>query len=157
MRTWPVYVEDWQLGCCGTPFGVGDRVAWYLALRSDLSGFEAVEVELENATVTRVHVSGAGREEVELHVGGVRAWWEGPSGARRGVLTEEHHDRLTAEVATEGIVRRIRTVRQRFVWSERHGAHAPSGDPIGLSDISHSDAMGRDAAVTGVIADLLVS
>lgn len=23
-----VYYEDWQLQCCGTPFGIGDQVAW---------------------------------------------------------------------------------------------------------------------------------
>ncbi len=151
-----MYVQRWQLECCGTPFGVGDEVAWSLTLRPDMPGFEAVEVTLDGATVVRVHASGAGREEVELHLGGVRAWWDGPVGTRRGVLAEERHDQPAAKTATEGVVRRIRTVRQRFVWSDRHGAHAPSGDPIALADISHSDAMGHDPAVTGVIADLMV-
>lgn len=157
MRVWPVYHEGWQFGCCGTPFGVGDHVAWYLALRSDLPGFEAVEVTLDGASVARVHVSGAGREEVELHAGGVRAWWDGPAGVRRGVLTEELHDRPSADVATEGVVRRIRRVRQRRVWLERHGMRGPSGEPIALSDISHSDEVGYGDDVMGLIADLSVS
>ncbi|KOV71043.1 DUF6578 domain-containing protein [Streptomyces sp. MMG1121] len=25
-----VFYEDWQMGCCGTPFAVGDEVAWKL-------------------------------------------------------------------------------------------------------------------------------
>lgn len=157
MQTWPVYIEAWQLHCCGDPFAIGDEVAWHLVLRSDLRGFELVEVELSTAEVVRVHGNGGGREEVELHAAGVHAWWEGPAGARRGVLAEEHHDRPTAQVPTEGVVRRIRAVRQQYVWSETHGALVPSREPVALTDIPRSDALPYDDAVTGVIADLVVS
>jgi hypothetical protein len=151
-----VYVQDWQQQCCGTPFAVGDRVSWHLAFDQDLSGFEAVEATLDRAEVVRVHVSADGHEEVELRIGGLSAWWEGPVGVRRGLLREEHHDRAAARAATEGVVRRIREVRQTFVWSETHAAWAPSGAPVALTDIASSEAMGCDRDVTGMIADLEV-
>ncbi|MFJ7148008.1 DUF6578 domain-containing protein [Streptomyces sp. NPDC100445] len=30
-----VFYEDWQMECCGTPFAVGDEVAWPLAVHGD--------------------------------------------------------------------------------------------------------------------------
>ncbi|MWA10766.1 DUF6578 domain-containing protein [Streptomyces sp. BA2] len=30
MALWNVMYEDWQMECCGTPFSVGDEVAWQL-------------------------------------------------------------------------------------------------------------------------------
>ncbi|WP_037837248.1 DUF6578 domain-containing protein [Streptomyces sp. NRRL S-481] len=32
MGLWHVIYEDWQMECCGTPFGVGDEVSWPLLL-----------------------------------------------------------------------------------------------------------------------------
>ncbi|WP_369693106.1 DUF6578 domain-containing protein, partial [Streptomyces luteocolor] len=28
MALWNVMYDDWQMECCGEPFGVGDEVAW---------------------------------------------------------------------------------------------------------------------------------
>ena len=30
MALWNVMYDDWQMECCGTPFSVGDEVAWQL-------------------------------------------------------------------------------------------------------------------------------
>ncbi|GAA1919219.1 hypothetical protein GCM10009837_50570 [Streptomyces durmitorensis] len=30
MALWNVLYDDWQMECCGTPFSVGDEVAWQL-------------------------------------------------------------------------------------------------------------------------------
>ncbi|WP_128437219.1 DUF6578 domain-containing protein [Streptomyces cyaneus] len=32
MGLWHVFYADWQMGCCGTPFEVGDEVSWPLLL-----------------------------------------------------------------------------------------------------------------------------
>ncbi|MCX5334605.1 MULTISPECIES: DUF6578 domain-containing protein [unclassified Streptomyces] len=32
MGLWHVFYADWQMECCGTPFGVGDEVSWPLLL-----------------------------------------------------------------------------------------------------------------------------
>lgn len=34
MGLWHVFYEDWQMECCGTPFGVGDEVGWPLLLQA---------------------------------------------------------------------------------------------------------------------------
>jgi hypothetical protein len=38
----PVFVEEWQLACCGEPFAVGDRVAWEAEPSAAPPGFESV-------------------------------------------------------------------------------------------------------------------
>lgn len=142
MAVWPVYVEEWQQRCCGEEFVVGDRVSWRLRLEPNWSGFEAVEVDL-----------GDGGDD-EAHVGGLHARWEGPGRSRRGVLVEEHHDRPAASTATEGVVRRVRIVRRSFAWSERHGAMAPTTDPIRLQPVDGPAATPYDDEITGWIVDL---
>ncbi|MFB0620036.1 DUF6578 domain-containing protein [Streptomyces sp. AGS-58] len=47
-----VFYEDWQMECCGTPFAVGDEVAWRLAAygeeeRREHTGYGA-EARVEN-------------------------------------------------------------------------------------------------------------
>ncbi|CAM5238037.1 hypothetical protein SALBM135S_00682 [Streptomyces alboniger] len=32
---WKVWYEDWQMECCGTPFAVGDEVAWPLMITEE--------------------------------------------------------------------------------------------------------------------------
>lgn len=43
MAMWHVMYDSWQMECCGTPFSVGDDVAWPLALyeRADLGAAAA--------------------------------------------------------------------------------------------------------------------
>lgn len=154
MTIWPVYVEAWQLHCCGLPFAIGDPVAWHLRLSDDMPGFEAATVELAGAEVVRVHVSSRAREEVELRAGRLHAWWEGAARARRGVLTEEHHDREAARVPTCGIVRRIRAVSVECAWSEVHRAYAPRFESVRMRDLVASSGLPAEASVTGLLVDL---
>jgi hypothetical protein len=119
---WTVMYDDWQMGCCGEPFSVGDRVAWTLALRepgdvldpdswredfSELDGsVELVEDEDEDPGVV-------------LRVPGLTALWaaEPPLPARAhatGLLCVEDHILPEEMPLTEGIVRSIRIVTQGY-------------------------------------------
>ncbi|MEU3736011.1 MULTISPECIES: DUF6578 domain-containing protein [unclassified Streptomyces] len=40
MTLWDVMYDDWQMECCGTPFSVGDEVAWQLEGGPDLYSVE---------------------------------------------------------------------------------------------------------------------
>lgn len=155
MSVWPVYIESWQHDCCGTEFVVGDRVSWHLALRPDVPGFEDFEV-VPAAAGAREGVSGGGFEALELRWAGVHAWWEGPQGARRGLLVEERHDRPAAAVATVGVVQRVRAVRRRYAWSGRHSAEVPTTDPVTLAPVAGTSAPRPWRDLDGWLADLLV-
>jgi hypothetical protein len=38
-KTCTVYVEDWQMQCCGTPFKIGDSISWTVIEYSDSIGY----------------------------------------------------------------------------------------------------------------------
>ncbi|MEU9448053.1 DUF6578 domain-containing protein [Streptomyces sp. NPDC048277] len=72
-----VFYEDWQLECCGTPFAVGDEVAWKLvaygaAATRENAGYGA-EAWVENhggpdrPTAGRVHAVRLVHEEYRFH------------------------------------------------------------------------------------------
>ena len=118
MTSWPVLVEDWQIGCCGERFAVGDEVAWTLTLHSNAerSGWpEEMLVELQ-AKDRRSAFSGTGQAQDILRVAGTEiAVEEGGGDTARGALIEEHHAGVPDELlATRGIVRRIRVVSQQL-------------------------------------------
>ncbi|MFI5974768.1 DUF6578 domain-containing protein [Streptomyces sp. NPDC051452] len=67
-----VFYEDWQMGCCGTPFAVGDEVGWRLvAVAPDThrDEYHGAEAWVENhggpdqATTGRVHAIDLVRQE----------------------------------------------------------------------------------------------
>ncbi|MGV4984965.1 DUF6578 domain-containing protein [Streptomyces sp. NPDC001709] len=67
-----VFYEDWQMGCCGTPFAVGDEVAWKLVAypeqdRRENAGYAEAWVENhggpDRATPGRVHAVDLVHEE----------------------------------------------------------------------------------------------
>ncbi|MEV6838616.1 DUF6578 domain-containing protein [Streptomyces sp. NPDC051133] len=73
-----VFYEDWQMGCCGTPFTVGDEVAWKLVAypeedRRENDGYGA-EAWVENhggpdrPTAGRVRAVDLVHEEYSFHV-----------------------------------------------------------------------------------------
>ncbi|WP_316776605.1 DUF6578 domain-containing protein [Streptomyces sasae] len=73
-----VFYEDWQMECCGTPFAVGDEVAWKLVAygagaRRENTGYGA-EAWVENhggpdrPTAGRVHAVDLVREEYRCHL-----------------------------------------------------------------------------------------
>jgi len=33
MAPWPIFVQDWQIDCCGERFALGSEVSWTLAFR----------------------------------------------------------------------------------------------------------------------------
>ncbi|MGW2960161.1 DUF6578 domain-containing protein [Streptomyces sp. NPDC001220] len=77
LRVLKVFYEDWQMECCGTPFAVGDEVAWKLVAyraeaRREGVGYGA-EAWVENhggpdhPTAGRVRAVGLVREEYRFH------------------------------------------------------------------------------------------
>ncbi|MFD8814822.1 DUF6578 domain-containing protein [Streptomyces sp. NPDC059627] len=77
MRLLKVFYEDWQMECCGTPFSVGDEVAWKLVAygaeaRRENAGYGA-ETWVENhggpdrPTTGRVHAVALVHEEYRFH------------------------------------------------------------------------------------------
>ncbi|MFE0102191.1 DUF6578 domain-containing protein [Streptomyces sp. NPDC059009] len=54
MALWHVMYDDWQMECCGTPFSVGDEVAWQLFLREPVEGFDPAGWEGELSVVEGV-------------------------------------------------------------------------------------------------------
>jgi hypothetical protein len=137
MPVFPVFVEDWQHECCGEPFGVGDTVAWRLGLGHDPDGMWGWPDEM------LVELRPTGRREsgeqyiVTLASGlqvavGRSAVTEG--GVVRGTLTEDHHGVVPDEVRpVEGVVRRLRVVRQRKRRHDR--SWTPVAGAVELRDV----------------------
>jgi len=102
----PVLVESLQLQCCGTPFAVGDRVAWTLRF---LPGAGAESETLEVLVEPGASVVRLGGACLALRD-------DGPSGTVRGAVMEDHHGGVPeGHAATDGTVRRIRVVNREFV------------------------------------------
>jgi hypothetical protein len=113
----PVFVEDWQIECCGVPPAVGDEVEWGLILDGRAPGVPAdpvAEVVLDG--VASPHPQAGAR----FDAGGLHAWWRHPDGEgsvrATGELTEDHHGGLPDGVPrTVGTVARVRVVTRQFV------------------------------------------
>ncbi|MFI6013915.1 DUF6578 domain-containing protein [Streptomyces sp. NPDC051243] len=132
MGLWHVFYADWQMGCCGTPFKVGDEVSWPLLFSSsddflgggwhdqltkvvgpveDIPGDDGAVRVLrdENGLVVALHGHPVG-VLAEEELGDVR-----PGDVLRlvGLLTAEFHgDPDLPE--TRGRVRAIQVLRQGF-------------------------------------------
>ena len=125
MGFWQVFYESWQMECCGTPFSVGDEVAWPLLLPCEgdaLGGGWSDELSTIVGQVERVR-----DEEGVIRVlradDGLTAALngdpedesaadDGASIRRVGLLTVERHSGEWPE--TTGHVRAIRLVTQGY-------------------------------------------
>ncbi|MFE0178659.1 DUF6578 domain-containing protein [Streptomyces sp. NPDC059002] len=135
-RVWQVLYADWQMECCGTPFAVGDEVAWPLLVQTEgVQEWEAEFSTIEGAVVALDSLPGEWSEEDEgayedegedfedaVEPSVVRAhgvtvpWnrarpWPGRAGLT-GLLSVERHGGRWPD--TVGTVRAIHVVTQGF-------------------------------------------
>lgn len=115
-----MFVQDWQLECCGDPFAVGDRVEWTLQFLTQET----------NTTPAEFFITGRPECAAAAHAGdctpgfvatldhALSVWMpveEPPDVALRGFLMEEHHGGVPNDLTPVlGVVRRIRLVTQRY-------------------------------------------
>jgi hypothetical protein len=168
MPTWPVYLDAWQIECCGDAFPVGHTVAWTLVFVDDADAgpADAMFVDLE-PTGRRHAQAESGAEMVILSVGEVEVATFGhagegaASGPLRGVLYEEHHGGVPASLrATRGVVRRLRVVSRECRLEDR--SWQPLAGTERLRDVDRvpdhfaalPESPGRHRHETGVLADL---
>jgi Family of unknown function (DUF6578) len=141
MAVWRVYVDDWQLECCGDPFAVGDEVAWTLVLSDRHSLPPEFETDFDGAVVGTVSdgvITGS-----VARVGSLYAFVEDAQSADgrlrvRGLLKEDHHGAIPGEIPrTHGTVRQIQVVTRPYV---RVGTRSwfPRGDEVELRDVARS-------------------
>lgn len=133
---WKVLYADWQMECCGTPFAVGDEVAWPLLVLADgtddldgMDGWQEEFSEIEGPVVALDSLAGDwladdtdGDDEEPWEVSVVRAhgvtvpWNHAPPrparAALRGLLSVERHGGRWPD--TVGRVRAIHVVTQGF-------------------------------------------
>jgi hypothetical protein len=169
VTVWPVFVEGWQLECCGDVFAIGDDVAWTLVL---LAGGDS---ELPDELLAPIDADSRGSESDDqgspvgvVGVGTLNAAW--PAGSLvvdrvtiRGVFREEHHGDVPADLpATRGTVRRIRLVEQ--FYRRVHGVTwVPEPGRARLADLAEAPKafaqdLGRGGdehwVATGLLVDL---
>jgi hypothetical protein len=165
----PIYVDGWQLECCGKPFAIGDAVAWQLQLRGEPALLP------DDCYVDRSHVRFEPRRTTDEHLPGTNARVDGilvwstleedtaKATGHHCVLAADWHAGVPDDVpSTAGTVRRIRLVTQPYestdgrIWVPRRA------DPD-LIDLERSPAgfrLGptREPRVTpnetGVVVDL---
>jgi hypothetical protein len=171
MSTWPVFVQDWQLECCGEPFEIGDEVTWTLVFLTDPAFPAPEEMLIETDLETeRVGTTEDGANGATVRVGDeFHAWLAGEApGARRfaarGMLIEEHHGGVPRRLPpTRGVVRRIRLVTEDYrnasgvAWepvrgSARYEDVARTPDSFVRSDLDVGGAV--HAMQTGLLVDL---
>jgi hypothetical protein len=125
MPNWPVYVEGWQLECCGAPFAVGDEVEWTLMLTPDPS--LPAELLVDFSGNVEQTASDEKRSGCIVRSGELRAWVEGTGVTdhdfhMRGLLVEEHHGATPDGVPfTRGAVRRIQMVTRPYIPAGERG------------------------------------
>ncbi|MFJ2769982.1 DUF6578 domain-containing protein [Streptomyces sp. NPDC087300] len=122
-RVWKVSYADWQMECCGTPFAVGDEVAWPLLVLKDAGrGWEEEFSEIEGRVVALDPEDDGGDEEPCEEAAVVRAhgvtvpWNHAPPWPERttlrGLLSVERHGGRWPD--TVGRVRALHVVTQGF-------------------------------------------
>jgi hypothetical protein len=182
-RRVPVFVEDWQIECCGEPPAVGDRVEWSLLFLPDgperpPSGEESVTldatawpypVERERGGSRRQR---AGAGPVLLDAGAVQAFWPEPqrqTGQVRvtGQLLEDHHGSVPEKFPrVAGTVARVRVVTREYVPSPTEARRYLFGDsPPRYREVERSPKHftmpqlgdGPYWADCGVLVDLVVA
>jgi hypothetical protein len=141
-----VFLESWQLECCGQPISAGDEVSWQLlAMPADPAdphpgdGLLTGQVQrLEPALVPD------GSAAAILVRGGLRAQWYGPAGvlgviSAPGHLLEDHHAHaLPGGPRTEGVVRRVQLATRRYRRSPKTGGDPLRIGPDRLQDVVRS-------------------
>jgi hypothetical protein len=167
MAAWPVYVDGWQLECCGQAFAVGDQVEWTLMFSTDERLPRALVVDFA------AEVEGAANDGDHfgyiVRAGGVSAWVDEANVmdgrvTGRGLLCEEHHGGVPESVPpTGGRVERIQMVTRPFA---RTGATAwtPTTEEVALRDVLRSPGAFNDEETlpdrrqiqTGVLVLLVV-
>jgi hypothetical protein len=147
----PVWVESWQLQCCGEPFEVGAAVSWRLttdskdfilrALGARAPAWSAALPRL--AEVTGSEVSGAtfGADGLNVFIDpSVDARPVGPNGVLLRLLVEDHHVGVPdAVVPTPGQVSRIDLVRFGYERDDDHQACRPRAGDAALTEVARAD------------------
>ncbi|MFJ8779143.1 DUF6578 domain-containing protein [Streptomyces sp. NPDC102476] len=116
---WHVFYADWQMECCGTPFSVGDEVAWPLLLRAEADvlggGWRGQLTELAGPVEQGAERVLRDRDGLVVGVGEIAA---APGGTDRlvGLLTVETHGGRLPEVC--GRVRCVQVVTQEYGETE---------------------------------------
>jgi Family of unknown function (DUF6578) len=171
MATWPVFVQFWQLECCGDPFATGQEVAWTLVLvdatNNDRRWPDPLLVDVD-AVLGDPAMTDDGQDGFLVVLEGMTAWWPGdrPNSERlalRGLLREEHHGGVPHDMPTvRGRVQRIRLVGEpcRRVraneWEPTSGTWELEVIPRSPNRFRHGQAQ-RDVVLneTGLLVDLL--
>jgi hypothetical protein len=173
----PVFVESWQIECCGDPPGVGDRVEWGLTFAAARPGVEPGPVDgVRFDGVATLHPVGAGLDlsadhPVQLDAGPLHAYWLAPRPVTgpvqlAGWLQEDHHGALPYPFPrTAGTVGRVRVRTQEYVADPSDPQmFSPGGAPPAYRDVDRSPKHfvflhggGRHRhSEDGVLVDLLV-
>ena len=118
MPVYPVFLDSWQIECCGRPVSIGDSVEWRLEF-SEATGsttseawYATVEAAVEPDDYGAVVRSGA-----------LVAWWSGKgrragSAVLGGVFHQEHHHGLPDRFpCTHGLVRRVQVLTRAYLLS----------------------------------------
>jgi Family of unknown function (DUF6578) len=113
---WPVFIDHWQHESGGRAFAVGDAVRWSLVLDDGHRRQAPDEVLVTARFQLRRHpkISTGGSIAIASRL---QAWYTGPEQPGStitftGLLREDHH--TLSLVATEGIVRQLEVVTQRY-------------------------------------------
>lgn len=113
MGLWHVFYADWQMECCGTPFGVGDEVGWPLLLSN--GGLTLGGGWHDQLTKVVGPVAGGVLRDENGLVVAVQERAERPGDPIRvvGLLTVETHGAVVPEV--RGRVRAVQVLTQGWV------------------------------------------
>lgn len=159
MTSVPVFVQGWQHECCGEPFAVGSRVAWRLA--ADEGAFFATALG-EHAPrwsrtlplVAWLDPTGSGQDGgAVLGSGDLRAFVHldtepatDPGGVLvRGPLLEDQHVGVPQAVSpTQGVVRRVRTVRVADERDAASGGRVPAPGSARLANVVETERWNSD-------------
>lgn len=168
MASWPIFVQDWQIDCCGERFALGSKVSWTLAFRpyDDQLGWpDPMVIELEPALGWAMP-DGPGIGQCVTVAPGIEAAILGPARdgheRLRGTLIEEHHGGVPQSLtAVTGAVDRIQVVSQEF-RRERDVTWMPVAGTVRLRDVDRvpgefcwdPPAGDRQTHEIGVLADL---
>jgi hypothetical protein len=141
MASWPVFVQDWQIDCCGERFALGSKVSWTLTFRpyDDQLGWpDPMVIELEPAFGWAAP-DGPAAGQCVIVAPGIEAAILGPAldghERLRGTLVEEHHGGVPQSLtAVTGAVDRIRVVSQEL-RRERDVTWIPVAGTVRLRDV----------------------
>lgn len=170
MDALPVIIDFWEIECCGKPFAVGDEVSWRLvwAEQASLPGdlFVTVDATVETVSVTDFpdrDPPGVRRYQRVVRAGPIRAdcggteSLSGPMTLRGALFATWHGGGLEPTSApVTGVVRRIRTLRQRMRINpdRRRRALVPGTELRDVTACPQTFDDSGDRADLGVVVDL---